>query len=251
MAHFFGRNEPFGNPRLVRSRMRQTRMSDDTPLRGAPRRALAARNGGHQLGHDPDGGHEEEGREKEEGANERPCARAAQVPAQVREVGGPSDPVHRQSVGHSSCATATRVLAVLLRFFRAHPCFWTMSNSSLTLLQRWFLSCSGSVWAAMVQFTPAPSVLQTGPNKGSFCYSGGSCSTWRAEMASLRPVTVCRPPRGTLLMMRAVCWYNSHPLHRYMRAHPCGLDYEFSLSVSHAVMVSLMSWQRTALPYCD
>ena len=53
-----------------------------------------------------------------------------------------------------------------------------------------------------------------------------SCLTCRAEVASLRTVTVLRLPRGTLLGMRAVLWYCSQRHHRYLRAHPCGLDNE-------------------------
>ena len=39
-------------------------------------------------------------------------------------------------------------------------------------------------------------------------------------------------PRGTLLVMRAVCWYSSPWLLRYLRALSCGLDCVISLSVS-------------------
>ena len=61
-------------------------------------------------------------------------------------------------------------------------------------------------------------------------------------MASLITVSF-RPPRGTRLVMGAVVLYSSRCIAHtgfllLLCAHPCGLDYEFSLSVFAAAMVS-------------
>ena len=81
----------------------------------------------------------------------------------------------------------------------------------------------------------------------SFCDSGGSCSTWRAETVSLRTDAVFRPPRGTLVMLRAVCWYSSHRLLGICVHIRADWTTSNSLSVSAAAMASQMSgvaWAR-------